>query len=402
LSSESEYRDSGHVYYQTWAPKARAAPRAGRCTACPGDTLILAMKARDESTPPAVERTRRRAPRGGGRGPGHAPHHRHELRVRLRPRLHRHRADRDPQRRQPVLHLEHLHGVFRIQPLRLADRRDLLVYMDTRDGGADSTVDYNGSATKSGFDSGRDFKPDFCLVFETESSYTIKKWDSSSKLWVDTLTVPSAAYASLDSINNYTYAELRVPFTSIGSYDTTRTFRYLAVAQQENSNDPWNAFPVLNGLTKAARPRPSTVTTTRSTTACGAGWNRGASPASWPWRWRSSRAGAAGRRVPVLAHRQRDRQLPVADPSVHRARRRVRFRRSCSQPGKFTTRHAYSYLDNAVMPNTTYYYLLATRTGGRGDVARTGIGEHRRGRSRPAGAAAMPPQPGQRLNRHQV
>lgn len=360
LSSESDYCDSGHVYYQTWAPKAPGGAESRTLYGLPpGDTLILAMKARDESTPRrwselgneprVVVAGDRVTPHTIGMSYGYGC-----VRDFIGTELIETRND------DTLFCTWNTFTVyFGYSRCDWRTTGDLLIYMDTRDGGADSTVDYNGSGIKSGFDSGRDFKPDFCLVFETESSYTIKKWDSSGKQWMDTLTVPSAAYASLDSINGYTYAELRVPFTSIGSYDTTRVFRYLAVAQQETSNDPWNAFPALNGLTKASKAPNSYGYYYQVDNGLRSGLEpRGVSgilavelaefsaqgqPDGVTLTWRT---GSETDNYQWLIHRS---TAPDAG-YVHVA--------SIPSQGSSPTGHVYTYLDNAVLPNTTYYYLL--------------------------------------------
>ncbi|MRR08601.1 T9SS type A sorting domain-containing protein [bacterium] len=233
----------------------------------------------------------------------------------------------------------------------------MLLYLDTRAGGADATVDHNGTGVKSAFDSGKDFKPDFCLVLDDGSSYVIKRWNGSG--WQDTLTITSAAYVSLDSINDYEYAELRVPFAYIGDYDTTRVFRYLAVAQQETSNDPWNAFPALNGLTKGGKA-PARYGYYYQVDN---GLRSGLEPrgVSGILAVELAEFSALGRPDGVALSWRTGSETGNYQWLIERSLRPDRdFTRIAEVPGQGSSPlgHVYDFADRTVLPNTTYYYQL--------------------------------------------
>ncbi|MCU0605967.1 MAG: T9SS type A sorting domain-containing protein, partial [Candidatus Edwardsbacteria bacterium] len=358
LSSETDYRDSGHVYYQTWGPKSAGAAETRYMLGLPpGDTLILAMKARDESNPRRWSELGNE-PRVVVYGDRVTPH---SLGVGYSYGCVRDFISTEliEVRNTDTLFCTWDDGAVFFGYSRCDWRTagDLLIYLDTRAGGADTTVDYNGTGVKSTFDSGKDFQPDFCIVVDDGANYIIKRWDGST--WSDTLTISYPAYVSLDSINTYEYAELQVPFSYIGSYDTTRVFRYLAVAQQESSNDPWNAFPALNGLTKGGKapasyghyyqvdnglrsglePRGVSGILAVELTEFSALWQTGGVALAW-------RTGS-----------ETDTYQWLIDRSPHPDRD---FTRIAEVPGlgNSPVGHAYQYTDNTALANSTYYYLL--------------------------------------------
>jgi len=236
---------------------------------------------------------------------------------------------------------------------------DLLVYMDTRDGGADSTVDWNASGQRSAFDSGRDFLPDFCLVFDRDATAALKSWNPATSQWRDSFAVYSPALYSLDSVNACEYAEIQVPFARIGNYDTTRAFRYLAVAQQENSNASWNVFPLQNATGKGAKV-PASYPYYYEVYG---GLRSGIEPAtvSRPLAVELSQFAAIHRNGAVeLAWRtasETDSYQWLIDRSTAPD---FGYQRIAAVPaqGNSPLGQDYSYIDGAVLPGLTYYYLL--------------------------------------------
>jgi len=126
---------------------------------------------------------------------------------------------------------------------------DLFIYLDTKLGGADSTVPYNGSTGKSWFIAG--FRPDYVLIIENPSTlpyYYYKRWVPSKDnrgSWLDTAFIGSFSEDSI--INDYHYTEIGIPFTNM-RYDTLSPFKLIVLVQNETTNQITNAFPILNPL----------------------------------------------------------------------------------------------------------------------------------------------------------
>ncbi|MRR08782.1 hypothetical protein EG831_01545, partial [bacterium] len=156
LSSETDYRDSGHIYYQAWGPLAPGGAESKTLTGLPpGDTLILAMKARDESTPQRWSElgAEPRVVVGGDRVTPHSVvvgYNGGCVRDFIATELIESRYS------------DTLFCTWSATSVYFGYGRcdwrtggDLLLYLDTRAGGADTTVDHNGTGVKSAFDSGK-------------------------------------------------------------------------------------------------------------------------------------------------------------------------------------------------------------------------------------------------------
>ncbi len=127
---------------------------------------------------------------------------------------------------------------------------DLFIYVDTKPGGADSTVPYNGTSGRSAFqpvppDS---FKPDYCLIVDNGSTVVYKKYVSTKDgrgSWIDTTFYGRVCEDSV--INNYLYTELYIPYNNMG-YTAGNPFKLVVLMTQENTNYIINAFPIFNPL----------------------------------------------------------------------------------------------------------------------------------------------------------
>ena len=121
---------------------------------------------------------------------------------------------------------------------------DLFIYVDTKSGGADSTVGWSGATGKSVF--GAAFRPDYVFILDDSSNYKMQKYSSTKDgrgTWVDTAF---GGRLGLDSIvNNYYYTEVSIPFLNM-RYDTMAGFKVMVLVQSEATNNIWNSFPPNN------------------------------------------------------------------------------------------------------------------------------------------------------------
>ncbi len=257
MSTETDFIDTGLTYFQTWiptAPKTRVTKNIYGFA--PGDTLIFALKAGDESSPTRWG-TLGTEPRVVAYGDTITPHT-----VRLGYTYgcvnDFAKSERIDTRIGTVGSRDTLFTTWDGSNLYLGYSRndwrtagDLLLYFDTRTGGADSTYKYNGTVS-AGFDV--NFHPDFCLVIEGTSA--VLKKATGINTWVDSIASYSTSYLSLDSINKYTYLEVQVPFTCL-KYTVGNVFKFLAVCQYETNDNPWNAFPITNSITTKGAKVPA-------------------------------------------------------------------------------------------------------------------------------------------------
>ncbi|MDI6739495.1 MAG: T9SS type A sorting domain-containing protein [Candidatus Edwardsbacteria bacterium] len=364
FTSETAYSDSGLKYYQSWTPLSPGTAENRTLRGLPpGDTLIFALKAGDESTP-----TRRWGAIGNEPlvivpGDTVTPHtvHLGYTYGCVRDFINSERIDiRSDDTlwvtwNQDTLYLGYSRCDWR-------NNGDLFLYMDTRSGGADSTVKgWNTGDSASTFDSGNDFRPDFCLVFDTPSnsdSVRLKKWNSLTSAWIDSICPYTTSCYSLDSVNGYQYLELKVPFGYI-KYDTLAAFRYMVLCANETNEHTWNAFPPLNNVGKAAKA-PLTRYPYYYSVSNGLKGNRSPRNSSLPLSVELSSFSAASVAGGV------ELRWSTASENDNYA---WIIRRSDAADGDYTTiatipalggsiGHAYSYCDATASPNASWYYLL--------------------------------------------
>lgn len=128
---------------------------------------------------------------------------------------------------------------------------DLFIYVDTKSGGADSTVPYNGTTGMSGFfktavDS---FRPDYCLIVENATTRYYKRWvpskDERAGTWQDTTF--SGTVVEDNIVNSYLYTEMYIPYPNMG-YTAGTPFKLVVLMTDEATNNMNNAFPIYNPL----------------------------------------------------------------------------------------------------------------------------------------------------------
>jgi hypothetical protein len=126
------------------------------------------------------------------------------------------------------------------------DSGDLFIYLDTKSGGTDSTMGYNGSSGRSYFDC--TFRPDYLFILEDNTISYYKKWDPSDNRgsWVDT-SFGTGSYSEDGVVNDYLYTEVRIPFNIMG-YNPVNQFKLVVLVQDETTNDIINAYPIDNPL----------------------------------------------------------------------------------------------------------------------------------------------------------
>jgi hypothetical protein len=194
-------------------------------------------------------------------------------------------------------------------------------------------------------------------AFYADAATRLRYWNSADNSW--RVVVGATAQAFLDSINGYEYFESKIPFYDLGGYDTTRSFRYLVVCQQENTNDSWNVFPTKNqpgkdGKTPARYPYYYEVTD---------GLRSGLEPAavSRPLAVELSQFAAMDRNGAVELTWRTESETDNYQWLIDRSDNPDDgYQRIATVPGQGSTPsgHSYSYTDNSVLPGLTYYYLL--------------------------------------------
>ncbi len=243
MTSEAAFRDSSEEYYQQWSASGPPGTQVNRTLLGlpPMDTLVFALKVKDNE---GLWNALGAEPRAVVQGDSLTPHtvmvgdnfvkdfmNRYELfDVRLGDSLFM-SWDRDN------FYLGFARCKFKTDG-------DLFVYLDTRSGGADSTVGWSGTAGKSLFGSG--FRPDFVFILDDSAVIGYKKYAAAKDdrgVWVDTVF---NGRCSADSIvNKYLYSEIAIPFLNL-RYDTLTGFKVVVLVQNETTNSIWNSYPPTN------------------------------------------------------------------------------------------------------------------------------------------------------------
>lgn len=364
MSSEVDFLDTGATYYQTWTPLAPNVREKKTIYGFPpGDTLIFALKAGDESSPPRWS-TLGTEPKIVVPGDSVTPHT-----VRLgysygcvKDFI---KSEMIATRIGTVGSRDTLYTTWDASNLYLGYTRcdwrtagDMFIYFDTRSGGADSTCPYNAGDSCSGFDPA--FRPDFCLIIENGTTAYYKK-ATGSKTWVDTLagTYPLAnTHWSLDSINKYTYTEIAVPFSYL-KYTVGNVFKYLVICNYETSEHSWNAFPPANTLGKDAKAPVAVYPYFYQINSLAAGISPRA--AAVPLAVELAEFGCQGGRDGITltwsTASETDHYQWLIDRSTEPGDGYRRIAAITGQ-GSSPAGHSYAYADTSVAPGTTYYYML--------------------------------------------
>ncbi|MEW6684836.1 MAG: T9SS type A sorting domain-containing protein [Candidatus Edwardsbacteria bacterium] len=368
MSSETAFSDSALTYYQTWAPAAPGIRQWKLFSGLPpGDTLIFALKAGDESNPRRWG-TLGAQPRVVVTGDTLTPH---TLRIGYTYGCVNDfvRSEQIDIRNSDTLFVTWDASYFYVGFNRCDWRTegDLFIYIDTQAGGADSTIgNWNGETadTAALFDAGGVFKPDFCLVLDSLGSKCKLMWWNGSA-WAESIATYSSLNYSLDSINNHTYAEMRVDFSKIG-YTVGNVFRYQVLCQYENNEHTFNAFPLQNtiGKTKALTQYPYFYQVNN-------GLISGVSPrnVSAPLAVELTEFSCRSLDNTVLltwcTESEIDNYAWLIDRSIMPEEGFLRIA-TIPASGNNSAGHTYTYIDRTVLPDKTYYYKL-------GDVDINGV-----------------------------
>ncbi len=261
MTSESAFNDSSETYYQTWNTADSAVGKLitqNLFGLPPMDTLIFALKVSDES---GLWNALGDEPRAIVAGDSVTPHtiifginyvkdfsNRYEFIDRRR----KNDTGTDYDSLFVTWDYPYSPPWFELGFARcnFNTEGDLFIYVDTKSGGADSTVPYNGTSGRSGFfksptDS---FRPDYCLIVENATTRAYKRWVPSKEgrgSWVDTTF--SGGVVEDNIVNGYLYTELYIPYPNMG-YTAGNPFKLVVLVCDETSNSIINAFPIFNLL----------------------------------------------------------------------------------------------------------------------------------------------------------
>jgi hypothetical protein len=235
---------------------------------------------------------------------------------------------------------------------------DLFVYLDTKTGGADSTIgDWNGAAadTAALFDEGGNFNPDFCFALDSlGGKCKLMYWTGTA--WAESIATYSPSYYTLDLLNNTLLTTIRIPRSKIGS---PASLKFNALRLYETSEACYSSFPPDNPSgTKGAKaiaryPFFYNVPSLAS----------GLSPrnAAQPLAVELSQFGAmAGQNAVTLSWNtssESDNYQWLVERSREPGRGYARIAVIPAQ-GPGSAGHAYNYTDNTAQAGATYYYLL--------------------------------------------
>ena len=356
MSAEEDFIDTGMTYYQAWVPaNADVLEKKTVYGFAPGDTLIFALKAGDESSPVRWG-TLGNEPRIIATGDTVTPH---TLRLGY---TYGCVNDFTKSERIGIRLSDTLFTTWDASNLYLGYGRcdwrtagDLFIYFDTRTGGADSTCAYNAGDSCSGFDPA--FRPDFCLIIENGTTAVLKK-ATGSKTWVDSIAAYSTAYLSLDSINKYNYLEVQVPFTYL-KYTVGNVFKYLVVCNNETSEHSWNAFPTTNNIGKDAKAPVAKYPYFYQINSLASGMSprNGALPLAVELSGFACQSGTEGITLTWQTSSENGNYAWLIERSTSPEDGFQNVTTIKAEAGA-PAGSKYSYTDTGVMPNTVYYYLL--------------------------------------------
>ncbi|MEO0094955.1 MAG: hypothetical protein ABIL46_07400 [candidate division WOR-3 bacterium] len=262
MTSESAFNDSSETYYQNWNTASQ--PVGTLITQNlyglpPMDTLIFALKVSDES---GLWNALGAEPRAVVAGDSVTPHtitfgqnyvkdfsNKYEYMNRRR----KNDTGNDYDSLFVTWDYPYSPPWFEVGFARcnLNIEGDLFIYVDTKSGGADSTVPYNGTAGRSGFfktavDS---FRPDYCLIIENSDIRRYRKWVSNKDGRGSWVPVDSGGTLWIEDnvINNYMYSEGYIRYDTMG-YTAGNPFKLVVLMTEEATNSIINAFPISNPL----------------------------------------------------------------------------------------------------------------------------------------------------------
>jgi len=243
MTSEAAFRDSSEEYYQQWTTPGAVGTQVNISLygLPPMDTLVFALKVKDEM---GYWDALGAEPRAVVQGDSLTPHT-----VCIGENFVKDFANRwefFDVRSNDSLFMSWDQNIFFLGFARCKFKieGDLFIYVDTKSGGADSTVGWSGTAGKSVF--GASFRPDYVFILDDSANFTYRKYSPTKDgrgSWVDTTF---GGRVGLDSIvNKYYYTEVAIPFLNM-RYDTMAGFKVMVLVQNETSNSIWNSYPPSN------------------------------------------------------------------------------------------------------------------------------------------------------------
>ncbi|MRR08781.1 T9SS type A sorting domain-containing protein, partial [bacterium] len=357
FTSEQQYVDSGITYYQAWGPAGVGATESRTLTLVPGKSYIFALKAGDESSPVRWSALGSE-PMITSRGDTLTPHTIAGLGAGYGLINHFTASERIDVRGGDTLNFtwdaaSMWFGIGRVNWYRSGD---LFIYMDTRTGGADSTIKWNGAGDSAAlFDSGKDFKPDFCFVLDSTGTGKCKLMKWSGSAWVDSINPYTSTYYYIDTINTDNYTEIRVPFSYV-RYAAGDPFKFLVLCQNETSEHTFNAFPVTNGIGKAKALTRYGYYYRYDRLGTGLSPRNAAQPLSVELSEFSASAGDGSVSLRWSTESENGNYQWLIERSLQPDREFVRIGTVPAQGG--ASGHDYRYTDATVAPGSTYYYLL--------------------------------------------
>jgi hypothetical protein len=359
MSSEEDFIDTGMTYYQAWVPaNVDVREKKNVFGFAPGDTLIFALKAGDESSPVRWG-TLGNEPRIIATGDTVTPH---TIRLGY---TYGCVNDFTKSERIGIRLGDTLFTTWDASNLYLGYSRcdwrtagDMFIYFDTRAGGADSTCTYNAGDSCSGFDPA--FRPDFCLIIENGTTAVLKK-STGSKTWVDSIASYNTSYLSLDSINKYNYLEVQVPFAYL-KYTVGNVFKYLVVCNNEANEHSWNAFPTTNNIGKDSKAPVAKYPYFYqfNSLAAGVSPRAMATPLAVELSEFACQSGDEGITLIWQTASEKDNYQWLIERSISPTEDFQNIKTIEAEGGSSVGR-SYSYTDAEVLPNTTYYYRLGDK-----------------------------------------
>jgi hypothetical protein len=359
MSSEEDFIDTGMTYYQAWVPaNPNILEKKTVYGFAPGDTLIFALKAGDESLPVRWG-TLGNEPRIIATGDTVTPH---TIRLGY---TYGCVNDFTKSERIGIRLGDTLFTTWDASNLYLGYSRcdwrtagDMFIYFDTRAGGADSTCTYNAGDSCSGFDPA--FRPDFCLIIENGTTAVLKK-STGSKTWVDSIASYSTSYLSLDSINKYNYLEVQVPFAYL-KYTVGNVFKYLVVCNNEANEHSWNAFPTNNNIGKDSKAPVAKYPYFYqfNSLAAGVSPRAMATPLAVELSEFACQSGDEGITLIWQTASEKDNYQWLIERSIS-PNEDFQNIKTIEAEGGSSVGRSYSYTDAEVLPNTTYYYRLGDK-----------------------------------------
>ncbi len=359
-TSEQEFLDSGQVYYQSWTPSAVGVAESKTLYLAPGKSYVFALKAGDDSSPvrwsalgaePMIKSrgdtlTYHYVYMGSSYGLGTVNPFTESERIGVRS--------------SDTLFVTWSSSTLTFGYARMnwLTGGDLFFYMDTKAGGADSTMtDWNGASvdTASAFDVAGDFKPDFCLALDSlGSKCKLMYWNGTA--WAESIGTYPASNLSLDTINDTYTTAARVLRSKIGN---PASLKLLVLHLREYDDCCYRSFPTNNPIGyKGAKwiPRYPWYYYFGSL-AAGLSPRNTAQVLAVELAEFSALESGGGVMLNWRTESETDNYQWLIDRSLEPD---ANYQRIAAIPGQGTspTGHSYSYTDNTVLPGNTYYYLL--------------------------------------------